>query len=562
MESLVARNKVLAIGLDGLPLDLIEPWMKSGDLPFFTRLAQEGTLTTLRTVFPPVTACAWAAITTGCNPGKNGIMEFVQRVRGVPGRQAVNSTFLRAETLWDIFSRHGRRVCVVNIPLSFPPRPVNGILVGDFLTPKGNREFTYPREILPELEERFGPYLLYHQEVYRPGGVGKVLDELFRDQQFRWETGRYLLDKEDWDLFMINFMGTDRLQHELWHVWDTTHPAHDPQESRQHLGRIVEFLREVDRTLALLAAKAEERGAHLVVFSDHGLGPIHHYVNVNIWLLSRGYLHLKRGPATAFRRALFFAGLTPSLVYRAAMHLGLAQLRLKGGLGQRRKLIGIMRRFFLSLDDVDWSRTTAYSQGNYGQIFVNLAGREPEGIVTPGPQCQRLLDRLAGELAAATDPASGRAIVGQVYRREDLYHGPFADLSPDLSFVMADMRDKALGVMEFGSNRFVEPAFGNSGDHRLDGILGLLGPGVLAGQSPSGLHVLDLAPLILACAGVPLPGNLDGTLPTGLFREGFLEGRAIREEGDRTVAGAGPLVRDEEENREIQERLRHLGYLG
>jgi predicted AlkP superfamily phosphohydrolase/phosphomutase len=555
------RRKVVAVGLDGLSLDLIQPWIESGDLPFFRRVLEAGASGPLKTVFPPVTAAAWSSIVTGRNPARHGIFEFLQRAPGETVRRAVNASFMQGETLWDVLSRNGRRVCVVNIPVTFPPREVNGWMVSGFLTPQGNREFTYPASLLDDLESRFGPYQLYHHEVYRPAGVQKVIDELHSMLDFRRRTGLHLLEAEDWDLFVINFLGTDRVQHELWHLWDESHFRHSPGESGKYLEGVKDFFRSLDSTLEEFSRSAGP-DSHFMLFSDHGLGPLEYFVNFNIWLLKRGYLKLKRNPVTLLKSALFFGGLTPSLIYRIAMHTGLAKLRLKGGLGQRRKVINLMKLFFLSMSDVDWSRTRAWSEGNYGQIFINLEGRDPRGIVGSGAEYDELVGQISSDLLETVDPRTGEKLIGEIFDRDKYFDGPLAGMAPDVSFTMRDMRYKALGVMDFGSRHFIEEAFGNSGDHRMHGLFTLTGPGVRGGETLEGARVLDVTPTILYLLGVPIPDDVDGKVIDGAFDESYIAGHEAAYSTAVTRREGGTRGLDESEDQEIKERLKSLGYLG
>jgi predicted AlkP superfamily phosphohydrolase/phosphomutase len=558
---MVERSRVVAIGLDGLPLDLIQPWIDAGELPFLKEYSKNGILGRLKTVFPPVTATAWSSINTGKNPGKHGIFEFLQRVPGEKERQAVNSTFIDGETIWDVLSRQGRRVCVVNVPVTFPPRPVNGILISGFLTPRGNRDFTWPPSLLREMEERFGTYQLYHHEVYRAGGVQKVIDELNFMLDFRGRTGLHLLQSEAWDFFIINFLGTDRVQHELWHIWDESHHLHSPRESGRYREKIMDFFRSLDKTLEEFSRAAGPE-THMMLFSDHGMGILEYFVNFNTWLMEKGYLKLKRTPPTALKKALFFGGFTPAFTYRMAMYCGMAKLRLKGGLGQRRKVIDLMRRIFLSMDNVDWKKTVAYSQGNYGQIFINLQGREPEGVVSRGEEYERILAGLKKDLEEMVDPRNGQRLVDEVFRREDIYSGPHTEMAPDISFSMRDMRYKALGVMEFSSRHFVEKAFGNSGDHRMHGLLALKGKGVKGEFPDIEARVTDIMPTILYLLGVPIPDDLDGRVLTELFESQFIQEREVSFSAAVQNGSSEGSRLDETENRDIQERLKNLGYLG
>src|SRR5262249_14564562 len=158
---------------------------------------------------------------------------------------------------------------------------------------------------------------------------------------------------------------------------------------------------------------------------------------------------------TLFKRSLFRLGLTPDLAYRSAMKMGLAHLRLSVGVTNRSKLMKLANSLMLSLGDVDWSRTVAFSKGNYGQIFINLRGREANGIVEPGTEYESVMKRVVDGLQALTDPENGQPLIGPIWRREDLYTGRHVEKSPDIQFLPADMSNKPLGTLDLTSNKFI-----------------------------------------------------------------------------------------------------------
>ena len=157
---------------------------------------------------------------------------------------------------------------------------------------RGSRDLSYPPELIAEIEERFGPYPLYHSKVYTPSSVRELLDECRAILDYRVKTALYLMESRDWDVLMIYLEGTDRVQHELWHVLDETHPRHDPAEAGRYRQNILDFCRETDAQ-ARRFVQAAGPGTNVIVMSDHGFGPIHRFVNLNIWLWRQGFLALK-----------------------------------------------------------------------------------------------------------------------------------------------------------------------------------------------------------------------------------------------------------------------------
>ncbi|MEK6407071.1 MAG: alkaline phosphatase family protein [Acidobacteriota bacterium] len=559
-------KKVLFIGLDGATFDVLDPLIDRGLMPRLKQFIDEGVRGPLETTIPPITPTAWVSWMTGKNPGKHGVFEFLLRRKGsgaLPD-MPVSSHSRDGLPFWDILGRIGKRAIVTNVPCTYPPMMVNGVMVSDFLTPRGRRDFTYPQSLVEEIESRFGPYELYITEVYTPGNVDKILDQLFTELEYKTKVNRYLMEQYGWDVFATHYWGTDRFQHELWHLLDETHPFFDRKEHDAHIGRIHEYWHAVDSTLGELF---DDAGPDTTVYtgSDHGFGPIEKFLCFNVWLIDEGLLVLKRDAMTLFKRALFRLGLTPDLAYRSAMKMGLAHLRLSVGVTNRSKLMRLANLLMLSLEDVDWSRTVAFSKGNYGQIFINLRGREEHGIVEPGAAYETEMRQIIDKLRALMDPETHQPLIGPIWRREDLYTGPYIEQSPDIQFLPSDMANKPLGTLDLTSNKFITPVYGNSGDHRMNGIMLGRGPEIRRGARVEGARIIDYAPTILHSFGVDIPPDMDGRVLEEIFTEEYLAGnpvRVSREMGlDYHAPEGSPLMTDEE-SEEIRARLRGLGYLG
>jgi predicted AlkP superfamily phosphohydrolase/phosphomutase len=557
-------KKVLFIGLDGSTFDILDPLMGSGVMPRLKRFTEEGVRGLLETTIPPITPTAWVSWMTGKNPGKHGVFEFLLRRKGsgeLPD-QPVSSRSRDGLPFWDVLGRMGKQAIVTNVPCTYPPTMVNGLMISDFLTPRGRKDFTYPESLLEEVESRFGPYQLYITEVYVPGKVDNILNQLFDELKYKTQVNRYLMNEYGWDVFATHYWGTDRFQHELWHLLDESHPFFDRKEHLAHIGRIHEYWNAVDSTLGELFDEVDQ-DATVYLGSDHGFGPIKKFLCFNVWLINEGLLVLKRDAMTRFKRALFKIGLTPDLAYRSAMKMGLAHLRLSVGVTNRSKLMRLANMLMLSLEDVDWTRTVAFSKGNYGQIFINLRGRETHGIVEQGAEYERVVSQVSERLRALVDPETGQPLIGPIWRREDLYTGPHSDNSPDLQFLPCDMTNKPLGTLDLTSNKFITPVYGNSGDHRMHGVMMGRGPELRRGVEIEGARIIDYAPTILHSFGVEVPADMDGHVLEAAFTEEYMSRNPVRL-SDAAAYGESEKVgtMTDEESEEIRERLRGWGYLG
>ena len=217
--------------------------------------------------------------------------------------------------------------------------------------------------------------------------------------------------------------------------------------------------------------------------------------------------------------------MVPKNAYRIAMKLGLARLRLSIGVNSRKAFFNVVDLFMLSLRDVDWARTRAYSKGYYGQIFVNLKGRNPGGSVDESDY-DTIRESIIEDLKEITDPETGEHIIGPVYRREDIYTGPFTEHAPDISFLPRDMTYKAIGTAAFTSNKFLETAYANAADHRMEGILIAKGPGIAPGDAGEA-WIGDMAPTLLYLLGQPIPDDMDGKVITGIIDPTFAEANPV-----------------------------------
>jgi predicted AlkP superfamily phosphohydrolase/phosphomutase len=297
-----------------------------------------------------------------------------------------------------------------------------------------------------------------------------------------------------------------------------------------------------------------------MVMSDHGFGPVHSFFLINNWLVSLGLLKFKRNAWTLFKRALFRLGYTPLNMFRIARALGLGRLRKKMRFQQQ---AGLVNRIFLSFDDVDWSRTRAFSIGSFGQVYINLAGARPEGIVQPGPEYEALKEQIQKQALELRDPRTGAPLVERVYRREEVYRGRYLDRTPDLIVQPRGWEYMAFGHADFGSNKLVEPIAGLSGHHRLEGMVILSGAGAKAGTELAEAHILDLAPTILHALGVAVPEELDGRVLSEAFSATSpLSKPVVYSQANVYKDADTPSSLSDQEMAEVQEKLRGWGYAG
>jgi predicted AlkP superfamily phosphohydrolase/phosphomutase len=554
--------KVFVVGLDGATLDVIAPWVAQGELPNMARLLDQGAYGELTTVIPPMTAPAWTSFVTGKNPGKHGIIDFVRRREGSYAIQPINATHRRAASIWGLASAAGRRVGAINVPISYPPEPVNGFLVSGLLTPSG-AAYTYPPDLAAELDRVVDGYRIHMKPSYARGNVSEFLDDLVILTHKQVAATQHLMRSREWDLLGVVFRGPDGVQHAACHANDPTHPLYTPQHQARYGDAILDVYRQTDAHLGELMDALDD-DTTLVLMSDHGYGPLHRFIYVNNWLMRWGLLRIKPKPLARLRALAFRLGFAPVELYDALLRLGLGFVK---GAVTKGKNRGLLSSFFLSFADVDWSRTTAYAVGNGGQIYLNLRGREPQGIVEPGAEYERVVSKIVERLHQMVDPMGPLPgedkpeIEVDVYRRDELYAGGQVETLPDVVFLPRDLRRMPFGEYEFGSKALVGPAWSISGTHRMNGVVAMWGPGVKPGHKLVEASIVDLAPTILALLDVEIPRDMDGRVLDDVFLPG-----AIRPVwGESEPPSSGPtdesFALSGQEQAEIAARLRGLGYV-
>jgi predicted AlkP superfamily phosphohydrolase/phosphomutase len=526
--------------------------MEEGRLPHLAAIWRRSSYGYLRSTIPPITASAWSSFQTGKNPGKHGLFDFVRYSPGSYETPFVNARTLREEPLWGILSRHGKQVVVINVPVTYPPRPVNGFMISGMLTPGVNVEFTYPPGLYQELIREIEDY-----QIFVPAraslhmGMRGFVDRLRHVTRKRAEAALFLMRRADWDFFMVHFQSPDVLQHSLWSHLDPAHPAYQAiaGEDRQY---VENYYRDLDN---LVGSVVEEAGGDvtLILMSDHGFGPARKRFHANQWLAGEGFLAI--GVGSLQKRAL--DGLEGIL--RQADFLKLRR-RVIAPFSKREMLVRRLTQESL----IDWSTTRAFALpcSVVIRLQINLRGREPQGTVEPGAEYERLRDEIAERLLQIEDPDTGGTIVEQVFKREEIFCGPALELMPDL--VAQPVGGYQIATRFRNELLFSPLAEDFTGNHRMDGILMMAGPHIVPGHEIEGAQIVDLFPTILHLLDVPLPPDLDGKVLIEALEKHYVEAHPIRqhEKGPSLPAEAvGEAVYSPEDAEEIRDRLEGFGYI-
>jgi predicted AlkP superfamily phosphohydrolase/phosphomutase len=558
-------RKVIILGLDGATFEVLLPRIERGQLPNLASIVNEGVWGGLQSTTPPFSAQAWVSMATGKNQARHGVVDFWQRSPDQPlgqHRNFVTAHLIQGETLWQIVGRHGLQVGVLNVPVTYPPPVVNGYLISGLLTPQGVDDFVYPAALLDKVRAMVPDY---DPDPLDPlGATRQQILELESWMEKHEKVSRHLLESNPVDLFFSVVQALDHLQHLFWNeIAGTGGQGRYASLIDRCYGLADEIIGHRLRTL--------DGQTHLFLVSDHGFGPVYKWFHVNRFLLEQGLLAI--GKVQSGRTSVFPArlGLTPQRLRSLVRRLDVLGVRRSVG---RLARVTLGRRIDQALTPpIKWDQTQAISGSPATEgIYINLKGRDPQGIVAPGAAYEALRERLIAELEALRDPETGAPVVHTVHRREDLYEGPFLDLLPDVVFDLGDgpyLASDALPspAQERGTKETVVERLPDDfiqGRHRATGIFAAVGPGICRhGEGRvEGARIIDVAPTVLYSLGLPIPEDMDGRPLLEIFDEAYRTANPVRYAKPELASEQVPEpVYDESDIAEMERRLRGLGYV-
>lgn len=472
LKKLFSRSKpapkVFVIGLDCAPPELIfEAWRD--ELPNLGQLVKTGSYRQLISSTPAITVPAWSSMTSGKDPGVLGFYGFRnRRDYTYDNRYIATGLSVKEPRVWDILGEAGKESIIVGVPQTYPVKAISGHLISSFLTPRTDNpriQWTHPTSLRAEIEALLAPEI-YDVDVpqFRTDDKEFLLKQIYDMTRKRFKVLRYLLDEKPWDFFMFVEMGVDRIHHGLWAHHDVTHPKHDP--GSPYVNAIKDYYLYLDQEMGTLLERLP-RGTHVITVSDHGVKPMLGGICINEWLRREGYLTLWDEPST---------------------------------------------RFISSFEkvEVDWSKTVAWGDGGYyGRIFLNVQGREPNGII-PHDEYETVRDKLAAHIASIPDP-DGNPIGTVVFKPEEIYR-QVNGVAPDLIVYFGDLSWRSVG--SFGYNdiyTFENDTGPDDANHAQNGIWIYNRWGEnLGGKQLPDVQLMDFAPTILDIFGLPIPADMQG----------------------------------------------------
>ena len=545
---------VIVVGLDGATMDLIRPWASEGKLPNLARLMAEGVSGELRSTVPPVTAPAWISFMTGKNPGKHGIFHF--RTYDLSKYTCYDETLVTSQefandTVFKIVGNRGLRVASLAVPMTYPPFPINGLMLSGYPTPNLQKAYTYP----PEMADSFSNINIT-SEFFRHSDPERIRSATHMVEQLTSYCVQ-LMKEDHYDLFVVVYTNTDMASHFFRKYIEPDFPYYDVEGAKTYGSVLLDQYRLADEAVGSLLEQAAD-DAVVIIMSDHGSDVIPtHYVHTNVWLSSKGFLNPRGGLSSGFSRA------ATSIVEYIRISTPWARDFIK-----RRFPSAIKAGISASMQSsaaIDWSRTKAYRVPMFffvEGIEINVKGRQPQGIVEPGREYEDLRTEIISDLGRLREPQTVEKIVREVLRKEDEYSGPLIDRAPDI-IVFYD-HDYSGGPNPSGPivsevERYKLETW--SGQHRMNGTLIMWGNGVREGVELEGAQITDLAPTIMYLLGLPIPSDMDGQVLAQGLEPALLESQPITVEEAVDGQVGETSCMDPEEEEQIREALRGFGYI-
>lgn len=450
-------RKVLIIGLDSAPAEIVFDRRK--EFPNLNRLLENGSYGTMRSSDPPITIPAWMVMSTGKDAGRLGLYGFRHRTGPTYDKMWIaTAQSINEPAIWDVIGQAGGQSVLVSVPPSYPPRPLAGNRIGCFITPGADKDYTYPKELKAEIEEKFGPYLF--DVPFRIENRAEILKEIYRMTEKRFEVIQYLMRAKPWNLFMFVEIGVDRVQHAFWKFFDKTHHLYEAGNEFEAV--IVDYYKFVDGKIGALLKEAGDDTVVLAV-SDHGAKRMKGAFCINEWLIAEGDLVLGAVPA---------------------------------------------RGASIEKTPIDWAKTKAWGWGGYyARVFLNVEGREPQGIIKPADY-EKEREALAERLRGIRGP-NGEKWATQVIKPNEYYDDARGDY-PDLMVYFDDLYWRSAGTLGWGTMYLAENDTGpDDAVHAQHGMYIFYDPQAKV-STRKDIDITDIAPTVLKALGLPVPADMKG----------------------------------------------------
>lgn len=510
-------SRVVLIGIDSLAFAQVQRWVEKGHLPAFRQIIEQGAGGPLHSIHPYASCPGWACLWTGKDSSTLGIYHQIKRDADSYNVHTIDLTWDAWHPLWEITSEHQKTSIYINAPTAkVPDSNYHGKFVGGPIMEKPIDPIAYPPDLDASLKDQ--EYKIYTQTMGRfetdddkRGYYQRVRD--ITEQQAQLAVDMYR--KDYWDFFTYSVFYSDDLSHRFWKYMDPA--CYHYSQHDEFADVLLQYFQMVDSYLAIFLNELPQ-DANLIVVSDHGMGGMKDIVDFNAWLLQEGFMHLK----TEKTHTVTLSGFRSTKLYPIIRNL----YGRINGIGAVRALRDYIWKTVpeskRSWKDVDWEKTSVYCIGTKG-FYVNLKGREPQGIISSGDDYEQVLQDLTDALRRLRDPDSGTPVVKHVYRPGDLFLGQH-DSYPDL---LIDFCEDSTDGFNYADNNvtaapgtdimYTNPVY--SANHTKEGILLGYGPDIRPTGTVRDATILDIVPTVLTLMGIPLPSDIDGRLLTSFLKD-------------------------------------------
>lgn len=417
------NKRLFVIGLDCAEPDLIfNKWKNK--LPAFKHIMEKGIYAHLESTVPAITVPAWISMVTGKDPGELGIYGFRNRkAYDYKDLYVPNSTDIKDKAIWEYLDLYNKRSFLLGIPMTYPVKRVNGIMVSGFLAPDTDAEYTYPIGFRKDIKEMVGNYTIDIKN-FRTNDKDRLLDQIIDMTRKRFELFIKTNERYRFDFSMMVEMGVDRIHHGFWSYMAEDHPKYE--ENNKYENIILDYYKLIDKYLGDIIIKFGDI-ADIALVSDHGAKTMKGGFNINQWLIDKGYLTLKDGVKDNF-----------------------------------------------SNKDIDWDKTRVWGSGGYySRIFFNVCDREPNGIIKK-EKYQEFLYKIKEELESINGP-DGNNLGNKGFIPEEIYK-KVNNIAPDLILYPADLSYRSIGSIGHDSYFSAENDTGpDDANHAQNGIFMYIG---------------------------------------------------------------------------------------
>src|SRR5688572_14740956 len=482
-------RRVVFLCIDAGNKYLIQRWAEEGALPTFQALFRRGLKGNTMSLPGLYTGATWPSFQTGVNPARSGVYSWRQLKPGSYEQyRCLAGDQLKREPFWMHLSRAGRKVTVLDIPLSGLTENLNGVQSVEWGAHDAQYGFqTWPPALAREIEGRFGRPPL--REVCNADrdtqGFVEFRDQLLQGINVKTRLTKHFLRRDDWNFFAQVFCESHCVGHQCWHIHDPSHPRHDPAQARVVGDPLKDVYVAIDAAFGEILKEIDERTT-VIVLASHGMG----YKYGPQILLEQILLRLgvaapaPNVPAPAVKAPRLRDRFDPLLTWGwqnlpQAMRDLLQPVRKPLRNWMMPESLGIAP----SIDPAGGKCFVVENNHAHGGIRVNLAGREPQGRIEPGAELEAFCTELTRDLMDIVDLGTGERVVSRVLRTDELYRGAYRDHLPDLLVEWSSyapiskirLGSKKIGELE-GEYRFCR-----TGDHFPGGMFVAVGPGIRPG---------------------------------------------------------------------------------